>query len=457
MTKELKKENLLTSWKEIAAYLDCDERTCVRWEKKYRLPVHRIDEISKATVFAYKDELDQWLEKFTVSKAFAQEEAAGKRSRRRIFYFLLAFLVILAVRFFLLPRMTSNPQPADFRIEKAHLLVLNEKGKEMWRFDSGVENLMGEREYRDHFQFKRKFLDRRLLPHLIIKDLNHDGQVEVLFSIQTQDEDGEGKLFCFNHDGRVLWEFQAGREIKFGERVYSPDYRIQGVDVCDLDGDGNFEIITMAVQRFYFPTQLAVLDADGRILGEYWNAGQFCDLAFIDLNEDGEMEILAAGINNEYGKGCLVAFDWNEVKGSSPQGKDFACQGCAKGKEKHYILFPLTEVDLLEKPVGAIDLINSLGNKQISVKTQLSDVYYIFDYNLELQDVQLSHTFKHKYRLAHLEGKIERELNSDYEKRLAQGLLYFNGHTWVSSPLGSDLPRFPHVPNVKAQKFYMID
>lgn len=452
MTKELKKENLLTSWKEIAAYLDCDERTCLRWEKKYGLPVHRIDEISKATVFAYKDELDRWLARFINSKSSPKGKIARKLGGRQIFYFLLAFLVILAVRFFLLPRITSNPHPVDFRIEKAHLIVLNEKGKELWRFNSGVENLVGEREYRDHFQFKRIFLGRRLLPHLIIKDLNQDGQVEVLFSIQTQDEDGEGKLFCFSHDGRVLWEFQAGRAMKFGERVYSPDYRIQGVDVCDLDGDGNSEIIIMAIHRFYFPTQLAVFDAEGRIVGEYWNAGQFCDIAFIDLNEDGETEILATGINNEYGKGCLVAFDWNKVEGSSPQGKDFACQGCAKGKEKHYILFPLTEVDQLEKPVGAIDLINPFRNKQLSVRTQLSEIYYIFDYNLELQDVQLTHTFKHKYRLARLEGKIEAELDADYEKHLAQSLLYFNGQTWAQP--GSDLPKFP---NVKAKKFSMLD
>jgi len=51
-----------STWKEIAVYLDCDVRTCQRWERKLGLPVHRLDpDSSKTRVFAYKGELDEWL------------------------------------------------------------------------------------------------------------------------------------------------------------------------------------------------------------------------------------------------------------------------------------------------------------------------------------------------------------------------------------------------------------
>ena len=453
MVRELKKENLLTSWKEIAAYINCDERTCLRWEKKYGLPVHRIDEMAKATVFAYKDELDRWLDKFTDSKSFPQGSHTRISEGKRIFYFLLAAFAALAALTLLLSRFGKYSQPAGFRIENAQLVVLDEMGKELWRFDTGIENLESEREYRDHFQFKKRLLARRFLPHLIIKDINHDKRAEVLFSIQTQDEADEGRLFCFNHRGITLWEFQAGGMKRFGEEIFSADYRIHGIDVYDLEGDGNLEIVIIASHRFFFPTQLAVLDAKGHILGEYWNAGHLADIAFVDLNEDGEKEILAAGINNEYTTGCLVVFDWNQVKGSSPQGKDFLCQECMKGTAKHYILFPRTDVDQLEKPVEAIDMIYPLKTKQIAVKTQLTAIYYIFNYNLELQDVHLSHLFKQKHRLACFEGKIQSKLDAEYEKRLAQGLLYFNGQAWSRSPSGSDLLNFPN--NSRAKKVLM--
>ncbi len=52
---------LLTSWKEIAAYLKSSVRTCQKYEAKMGLPVHRLDGSPKAHVFAYRGELDAWL------------------------------------------------------------------------------------------------------------------------------------------------------------------------------------------------------------------------------------------------------------------------------------------------------------------------------------------------------------------------------------------------------------
>src|SRR5947209_2484905 len=49
----------LDSWKEIAAYLKRDESTVRRWEDE-GLPVHRLPHKKKATVYAYKSELDVW-------------------------------------------------------------------------------------------------------------------------------------------------------------------------------------------------------------------------------------------------------------------------------------------------------------------------------------------------------------------------------------------------------------
>ena len=49
----------LDSWKEIAAYLNCSERTVRRWEEE-GLPVHRHLHKSKAAIYAYKAEIDAW-------------------------------------------------------------------------------------------------------------------------------------------------------------------------------------------------------------------------------------------------------------------------------------------------------------------------------------------------------------------------------------------------------------
>jgi tetratricopeptide (TPR) repeat protein len=49
----------LDSWKEIAAYLRCAERTAKRWEKTRGLPIHRLPG-GVSQVFAFCGELDSW-------------------------------------------------------------------------------------------------------------------------------------------------------------------------------------------------------------------------------------------------------------------------------------------------------------------------------------------------------------------------------------------------------------
>ena len=49
----------LDSWKEIAAYLKCSERTVRRWEQE-GLPVHRHPHKKKAGIYAYRAEIDAW-------------------------------------------------------------------------------------------------------------------------------------------------------------------------------------------------------------------------------------------------------------------------------------------------------------------------------------------------------------------------------------------------------------
>jgi hypothetical protein len=51
----------LDSWKVIAQYLGRGTRTVQRWHVEYGLPVRHIGGIS-TSVFAFSDELDDWLQ-----------------------------------------------------------------------------------------------------------------------------------------------------------------------------------------------------------------------------------------------------------------------------------------------------------------------------------------------------------------------------------------------------------
>lgn len=55
-------QDRLGSWKEIAAYLRTAERTVQRWETEEGLPIHRLTHRKRSTVFAYKSEIETWLD-----------------------------------------------------------------------------------------------------------------------------------------------------------------------------------------------------------------------------------------------------------------------------------------------------------------------------------------------------------------------------------------------------------
>jgi hypothetical protein len=401
----------------------------------FGLPIHRLDPASeKSRVFAYKDELSEWLRQSKTSKPHAHG-IYGQPSRRLLVLSVL-FLIIgaAAVALFLFIRDELSPkEPADFSIKGSALAILNDKGKVLWRYDTGVENLWEERDYRGHFQFKKRNHTVHL-PYIMIKDLDQDGSREVLFSIQTQDETKEGELFCFNRKGRPLWLFKAGRQMKYGDKNYSGDYRINGLLAEDLNADGELEIIVVSVHRPSWPCQLALLDARGNLKGEYWNAGYFNDVACVDLNGDGVKEIIAGGNNNEYGRGCLAVFDRGSIAGGSPQDNvNFQCSDLKPGSELYYILLPRTDVDLVENyPCDGIVTVDVLENRRIQVKTDLTDLYYQFSMSFFKKDVILSHGFIQAHEKARREGKVQSLLNDEYENNLINGIRYWDGDKWTS-------------------------
>jgi TolB-like protein/Tfp pilus assembly protein PilF len=83
----------LESWKEIANYLKRDERTVRRWEKE-GLPIHRHMHKKRATVYAYKSEIDIWWQNGRSRLESAEAVATGRRRFTWLFAGLLAATVV---------------------------------------------------------------------------------------------------------------------------------------------------------------------------------------------------------------------------------------------------------------------------------------------------------------------------------------------------------------------------
>ena len=182
-------------------------------------------------------------------------------------------------------------------------------------------------------------------PHIKIVDLDGDARLEVLFSVQTKSDVGEGTLICLDDQARELWRFAAGRELVINGQTFRPDYRIFGFDVEDYDGDGDLEVLMISFQKPDWPCQTVLLDAAGKVEGEYWNAGYFMDARAGDLDGDGDKELVLSGVNNEYGRGCVAIFEAGGLRGGSPQAdKAYRWPDLAAGGQSAYILFPTSDV-----------------------------------------------------------------------------------------------------------------
>jgi hypothetical protein len=436
----------LDSWKEIAQFLERDVKTCQRWEKERGLPVHRFNGAKKSRVFANEEELIQWRQKNYSNNSLEEKSSLpSKKHKTKYLLFAMPLAAILLYVFvhydlysFIIPYATPHnsiieSNPADYHINGSTLIIINKNGKELWSFDTRIEKLIEEKEYKAQ-EMRARNESRAVFSYFIIKDINQDGRAEVLFSPKTTDQYGEWDLFCFDYKGKKLWEIKAGGKHIFGPSDYSSDYRVIGMTTVDFFGDGKLEIVVNAAHMDDFPSQLLVLSAEGRLIGEYWNAGRFTDVAFEDIDDDGTKDILAVGTNNEYEKACLIVLDPRNMHGFSPQLKaKYQCAEFPPGTEKFYILFPRTDVDKITSPPrDAMDRIIILQDHIIKATPQFSRIDYEFDYELGIVNIVRHYAFDFEYDKLRQEGRITGVLNDDYDERLKAGLQYWNGREWVA-------------------------
>jgi len=432
---EKKNKDILSSWKEISDYLDCDPRTCLRWEKEIGLPIHRLSPQAKSRVFAYKKEIDAWVAERINNENNRKSKNGSKINLKILIIGLVPILSGLAFVFFMAAK--NSPQPADFRIANSFLIILDEEGNKLWEKDTGLPNLMTEAKFRTRFQHKVTDIKRpiRWYPLLSFTDINGNGKKEVLFSPVTDDHLKSRKLICYNHKGGKLWEITTGKNQQYGSTRYSSDYYIFGFEFIDLEENGQKEIVVFAYHYQDFPTQLLLLNHSGEILGEYWNSGRIQDFTLTDLDGDGKTEMVTAAMNNEYKKAALIVFDPTNIAGFSPQNGEYKAAHATPGTELYYLLFPRTDVSLIDKPISSLPMVDIINNQLISCLAAYTKISYDFDFKLEILNVRLSHTFEQLHKMAHMENRITDPYDAEtYQKRLAAGILYYDGDKWVSKP-----------------------
>ena len=445
MSKE--KKERLDGWKEIASYLDRDPRTVMRWERELGLPIHRIESKGKSIVYALTEEIDAWLSSFS-QIAPERRRARLLKTRKRFWLFHLAIcsLIVILTVLLIYPWQKRKPNPADFDISGSRLIILDNKGRKLWEYDAG-RKLISKKEYKKG--------ELNINPSLLITDLEGDGRREVLFiPIYIRENpllhplSFPNFLVCFEASGKIRFILKPGREIRYNKYTTSANYNLGPLLVDDLDGDGKKEIILETHNIPLFPSQLLVLTAQGKVIGEFVNAGHIQrPIVVKDLDNDGYKDIIICGINNTFRSNFLAVFDYRSVFGSSPTPADpeHTSPELARGTMKYYIVLP--KIDLypllttypsatFDITDGEIILKGTIRNDNPDLLPNIASLptpIFHFDYSLRLTKVELPRKFITAYRELAKKGYLK-PLPPDYEKRLAKRVFWWDGDKWVNHP-----------------------
>jgi hypothetical protein len=432
----------LDSWKEIAAYISRDIRTAMRWEKERGLPVHRVPgDGARQPVFAYKDELDEWLERkegsagterpveasAAVSARFP-ETTDGKdedrHSRRKRAFLLgaigLALIAALGIVIF-------RHRPAASGI--ALVVRIRFAANAIRAYDDA-----------DHLLWAHTFpkpIHPEVLKHpeltenlVRIADLYGDGGWEALVTVPLeQNADPHNisltEIDCFSNTGKLLWSYLPHEYFRFGEYELDGPWIVEDVFVSQTAKP----IIWASLAHYRWGNSfVAELDpATGKATVRFVNTGPMYKLN--ETRIGGKPYLLMGGFNNEYAAGILAAIDESKPYAVSPQtaGTRHKCLNCSEGAPDYYFVFPRSEINRLynawEDSVRFINVQGNtievdkaeLGDPALEERTDVGKVHVVYDFHAEPTFQPVAFRFDSWYDLMHRDLYDKGELDHRLE------------------------------------------
>lgn len=370
-------DDRLNSWKGIAAYLERNERTAMRWAQQHRLPVHHIRE--HGSVFAYKSEIDAWLARSGVggekSRAWSGDKPNptgpvqapnilppardGQWRLRRLASLALTAIAVGGLVLILSAILLSWRKPGGPPVGRvtrvtftADSVVAWDSSRRLWEhefpypLDAGFWGSKGS-----------------ISDFVRILDLDNRKKTDVVIVVPFRPSLNPGgftrtEVDCFSSTGSLLWSYVPQGRFQFGQYELEGPWVVTALYVSD--GAAGPSVWVSAGHYIWGNSFVSQIDlATGHTAVRFVNTGDLYALSEVETQSG--TYLLAGGFNNEYSAGILAVMNEKTPFATSPQtvGTRHQCVSCPPGVPDEYFVFPRTEINrvegVYEDPVRGID------------------------------------------------------------------------------------------------------
>jgi hypothetical protein len=331
----------LDSWKAIAAYLGRDTGTVRRWERTRGLPVHRVPGGKGSSVFAYKSEIDEWLQsaaqetpaeldaqspEIAPSPQITVEEprlSAGAGWRWPVASAATVMVLLLG---WWMQRPRASVGEMDVAITREGVTARTVDGRELWRyaFDSEWRHPLSE-------------VSERLR---VVG--GSDPAVYFTTSNQERRTDGlteGGQFTSLTLGGRPRWTFKFDDTLTVGGKPYGPPWAVTAFSI--LDANDRRRLAVAAHHWHWGPSVVAILDDTGKRLGTYGHHGWIEQLQWLAPDR-----LAIGGFSQSWDGGMVALIDPTRVDGQFPEkATAHQCQSCGTNLPLRIVVMPRTEIN----------------------------------------------------------------------------------------------------------------
>ena len=395
-------ETELTSWKAIAEYLGVSVRTAQNWERERGLPVKRLPG-ERGPVWCTPGELAEW----RVRTFMKQGAFSGVTAHRRYWVAGLAIPFLALAAWYVL--RSDQRSPAGFHLGPRTLFINDQTGRQLWS-----------KTFEEPFSTSSYSPDQ-VNSRIWFGELDGSPGPEVLFIYVPASPEKTGtRMICYGGNGEEKWHFTPSVRQTGGGDQCPPAYLISSFLVTHLKAGGPRRVFVTSQNVCEHPSQLAMLEDNGRLAGQYDYPGRLAFTEAADMNLDGVTEILLGGVDLGHNAASLVILDPGKIPaGPAGSAQQSAAGSSTPGVEEAVFLFPRTCINGLLEQYNEVAGVRAVNGASIEVRVrEKSDcagcyVYYYFNRQFQFTGYRWATSLKNVHRGLELSGQIKHSVQTD--------------------------------------------